>query len=168
MFSLFSLIAPGIFKNMIPNLLKYLKVILIVSVFIVIGVFTYRAYSSITDTLKEIEDNKILIVQQQETIKQQAQDLKTITEQLQQMKESHQATLEILHQLSLEKQKVTTITKKRKDKLDKDISDINNLPTDNAAKRELRSAALVENLNGTYCELFPTKCTTEAEVKSNE
>lgn len=165
MFPLFSLIAPGIVKDLIPNLMKYLKIILIVCVFIVVGVFSYKAYNSITSTLKEIEDNKALIVEQKNIINQQANDLKVITEQLEQIRISHQATLDILNQLSKEKEQVVAVTKKRKARLDKQIDDINNQPTDDASKREQRSAALISDLNGTYCELFPTNCIETKEVK---
>ena len=71
MLHLFSLIAPSFLKDLIPSLLKYLKIILIACIFIVVGTFTYKAYNSITATLKEIEDNKVLIVEQKNIINQQ-------------------------------------------------------------------------------------------------
>lgn len=168
MFHLFSLIAPSFLKDLIPNLMKYLKIILIACIFIAVGVFTYKAYNSITATLKEIEDNKVLIVEQKNIINQQANDLKRITEQLEMMRISHQATLDILNELSKEKEKIATVTKKRKAKLDKKIDEIDNQPIDDASKREQRSAALISDLNGTYCELFPTNCIETKEVKENE
>lgn len=164
MFSLFSLIAPGLLKTGIPGLLKYTRAILIAIVVAILGFLVYKAYSAVTETFKEIEANKQLVIKQADTIKQQADDIKNMTEQMKKLQESHDKTVFILQELYKEQTQVKEVVVKRKKKVDESIRIINNEPGEEQEKKKQRSEVLIDDLNGTYCELFPNNCTAQ-EVK---
>jgi uncharacterized protein YoxC len=158
MFALFSLIAPGLLKTGIPGLLKYARVILIGLAITVLGVLAYKAYNSVKETLQEIQTNRQLVVDQANTIKQQADDIKLMTEQMAKLQESHDKTVFILQELYKEQTEVKEVVVKRKKKVDTSIRDINVKPNTEEEKKKQRSEVLIDDLNGTYCELFPMNC----------
>lgn len=164
MFSLFSLIAPGLLKTGIPGMLKYARVIFIALVVVVLGVLAYKAYSSVKETLHEIETNKQLVIKQAATIKQHADDIKTMTVQMAKLQESHDKTIFILQELYKEQTEVKEVVIKRKKKVDTTIRDINVGSNTEEEKKKQRSEVLIDDLNGTYCELFPNNCKVQ-EVK---
>lgn len=158
MLNLLAIISPGIFKDMLTGFMKYFKIILIVAVLVILAVAGYKLYSGVTEYFEQMQANKELIIKQAAIIEKQAKYIEDLTKQMQNLQESHDKTLQVLEDLYKEKEKVTEVIVKRKKKVDRDLSNVNSKPIPEDDKAKERSAILIEDLNGTYCELFPTNC----------
>lgn len=158
MLKLLEIILPTIFRNQFGNIFKYFKIALIVLFIAFTSFAMYKTYNIITEQFAEMKTNKELIIKQAAIIEKQAKYIEDLTKQMQNLQESHNATLKVIQDLYEEKKKVDEVTVKRKKKVDSGISNINSKPIPEDDKVKERSALLIDDLNGTYCELFPTNC----------
>lgn len=153
--------------NLIPaimlSLLRNSKSVFGFLLLAMIGALCYKGYTYTSDLMADISKNKALVIQQAEIIKQQTEDIKNISQSMAALQASHEATLAIIQELSVERNKVERVVVKRKTKIDKVIKQIDESPIAEEDKLILRSSELISDLNGTYCELFSNQCNVEKD-----
>jgi predicted N-acyltransferase len=103
-------------------------------------------------------NNRVLIEKQSTMIEQQIGEIKSMEEQIKQLNESHEKTKDILNELSKEKEKLQKKEMINKKTIETTIKNIEKQDLPQAEKDNLKSIVLIENLNNTYCELFPNNC----------
>ncbi len=145
-------------KNNLPTIIKYMKYLIVLSVLVFVGVFSYNTYKSIQQNAKEISDNKVLIDSQSAQLRQQETQIKDMVAQVQQLQESQKKTLSILKELSDEQKRIDQSVNTRKQDIDKAIKNIDKKNITQAQKNKLKSKVLINGLNSTYCELFAVNC----------
>jgi septal ring factor EnvC (AmiA/AmiB activator) len=152
------MIAPMFFKQNKQNIFKYVKYFALLCILVVVGVFTYKLYGAVTGTMASMVNNRVLIEKQSTMIEQQIGEIKSMEEQIKQLNESHEKTKDILNELSKEKEKLQKKEMINKKTIETTIKNIEKQDLPQAEKDNLKSIVLIENLNNTYCELFPINC----------
>lgn len=162
MFSLLTLIAPGLKRIQIPQLLKYARHLLVAAVVLAAGFICYKVYNSLAQEHRLVQANAKLVIEQRDVINKQAQDISDLKNQVGKLQASHAVTLESLEELRQQKAAIRTVTVTRKKNVDTALVAIAQQSTTEEDKDLQRSDVLISDLNGTYCEFFPMNC-KEAE-----
>jgi len=158
MFNFLTLIAPGLKRLQIPQLLKYAKYLLIAVVIIYIGFISYKAYGAMVENTKVAKENAELVIEQRNTISKQSQDINNLREQMDKLQASHETTMASLAELRQQKVTIQNVTVTRKKKVDDTLATIEQQPVTEEDKDTQKSSVLIQDLNGTYCEFFPMNC----------
>lgn len=162
MFSLLTLIAPGLKSLQIPQLIKYAKYLLLIVVILIFGFVCYNVYDAVTQYTRVAQANANLVIEQSSAIKKQAQAINQLNDQISRLQASHAVTMESLEELRQQRAAIRTVTVNRKKSVDAALVTIEQQPVTVEDKDAQKSTVLISDLNGTYCELFPMNC-KEAE-----
>lgn len=161
--------APKLFKEAIPTISKWAKVIvpfvLIIALFFVISALMNRVKGDVSTEATKAAQNVALIAEQKKQIEEQKAVIEEMRKNIEQMKASHEATLLLVNELNQEKKKIEIKVTKKKQSIQKTLNHIESLDIPEVDKEKQKSEALIKGLNETYCELFTTSCNTIGENK---
>lgn len=161
--------APKLFKQAIPTISSWAKVVLpfvlIIGLFFGISAVMNRIKGDVSTEATKAAQNVALIAEQKKEIETQKAVIDEMRKNIEQMKTSHEATLALVKAMNEDQKKIEIKVIKKKQSIEKSLLQIERLDIPEIDKEKQKSKVLIQGLNDTYCELFINSCNIEGKDK---